>query len=357
MNQFINPSAKLFQHMDTLAAIKRGERPAPRNVEFFLSCRCGHGCSWCHYAYTHTKGPLAGKVAKPAGAIPSGDLMDVNLAKNILCQLKAAGVKSITWSGGGEPTLHPDFNHLAMYTHGLLGLEQGLYTHGGHIDERRAMLLRQKLAWVYVSLDECTPEAFKVSKGVDRFDAVLDGIRRLVAAEGKAAIGVGFLLHKDNWRDTHRMVSLGKELGVDYVQFRPTILYQQDAPGELAENPNWITNAMAHLGAYQGDPFVTADIDRFRQYRDWQGHGYQKCYWSALQTVISPNGRVWRCTNKTEHPSALLGDLSEEPFADVWARSGGPCSVDAECRVMCIGHAKNPTLESIMADVPHANFI
>lgn len=353
---FIAPMQKLFSHMPTLQAIREGKRPPPVNVEIDLSNRCSLGCEWCHFAYTHTRGPLAGKVDKPAHAVSGGDLMDSNLAINILAQLSKGGVKSLTITGGGEPTLHPDFNAIISFAW-MCGLEQGIYTHGGHIDQERASLLRERFTWVFISLDECTAESYQRSKGVNRFDNALAGIRNLVNAEGDAKIGVGFLLHKDNWRDTHKMVNLGRSLGVDYVQFRPTVLYAQDAPGEVAENTQWVTNAMAHLNAYQRDSFVIADLDRFAMYRDWQSHGYATCYWSALQTVITPNGMVWRCTNKREHPSALLGDLTVDSFADIWQCSGGPCSVDAECRLMCRGHVANIPLQTIMGEVVHSNFI
>lgn len=356
MTTFIDPRAKLFQHMTTLDLIKQGQRPAPVNVEIDLSNRCSLGCAWCHFAYTHTRGPLAGKVSKPHGAIDGGDLMGYGLAINTLDQLKDAGVKSVTWTGGGEPTLHPDFNSLVDIAH-QIGLEQGMYTHGGHIDDTRAKLLKQRCAWVYISLDECTLETYKASKGVDRFDAVCANIRHLVEADGNATIGVGFLLHRHNYHQVREMVKLGRSLGVDYVQFRPTIHYQQDAPGELAEDTKWISWAVGWLNEFAGDSFVQADIERFRMYQTWGGHGYPTCYWSALQTVITPNGKVWRCTNKREHPDALLGDLSVESFADVWARSGGPCATDSTCRLMCRGHIANTTLTPLMADHPHRNFV
>lgn len=356
LKSFIAPATKLYQHLPVLHAIKLGERPPPINVEIDLSNRCSLGCEWCHFAYTHTRGPLAGKQAGPANAISGGDLMDLALAESILDQLSEVGVKSITWTGGGEPTLHPQFNAIAGYAN-YKRLEQGLYTHGGHINPERARILKKQFTWVFISLDECTPEAYKKSKGVDRFDRALEGISNLVNAEGMATIGVGFLLHKENWRDTHHMVKLARSLGVDYVQFRPTILSEKEAPGEVVENLNWLTNAMAHLNAYQKDSFVIADLERFAMYRDWDGHGYSTCYWSGLQTVITPNGKVWRCTNKREHPGALLGDLSQESFSELWARSGGSCGVDSECRLMCRGHVANLSLQPMMATTPHGNFI
>jgi MoaA/NifB/PqqE/SkfB family radical SAM enzyme len=356
MSQYINPSAKLFGHLDTLAAIKRGERPAPVNVEIDLSNRCSLGCSWCHFAYTHTRGPLAGKVAGPEGAVSGGDLMTWEMAFVITDQLRGAGVKSVTWTGGGEPTLHPQFNNIISHTRNLR-LEQGLYTHGGHIDQERAELLKKHLTWVFVSLDECTPDAYKASKGVNRFEAATDGIRRLVAAGGKATIGVGFLLHPGNYRDIYHMVKLGKQLGADYVQFRPTVHFEQEHPGALIEDTDWLDEAILRLGQYAHDPFVVADIERFKRYMNWNGHEYNTCFWSALQTVITPNGKVWRCTNKREHPDALLGDLSVESFAEVWARSGGPCQVDRTCRIACRGDLANLTLDGIMTPQHHANFI
>lgn len=356
MTTYINPKAKLFQHLDTLAAIKQGKRPPPVNVEIDLSNRCSLGCAWCHFGYTHTRGPLTGRRAKPSGAVVGGDLMDDQLAASILEQLAEYGVKSVTWTGGGEPTLHPKFDAIIAAA-ALWRLEQGLYTHGGHINEARAKLLKLTHTWVFVSLDECTPETYQASKGVDRFDAVQSGIRHLVAAEGDATVGVGFLLHRNNFHQVPRMVALGHELGVGYVQFRPTILFEQDAPNQLREDTAWVGWAIGHLNAYADDPLVIADLDRFRMYQNWDGHGYPTCTWSALQTVITPNGKVWRCTNKREHPDALLGDLGVESFAEIWERSGGPCAVNEACRVLCRGHIANLTLDAVMQPAPHGNFI
>lgn len=310
----------------------------------------------CRFAYTHTRGPLAGKGEKPQGAIDGGDLMDRDLAFRILWELRQAGVKSVTWTGGGEPTLHPEFTAIAINAY-IKGIEQGLYTHGGHIDDVKARLLKGDFKWVYVSLDECTREDFQRSKGVDRFEQVLEGICRLVIAPGPATIGVGFLLHRRNVGQIDHMVHLGRKLGVNYVQFRPVIAYSAIAPGQLVEDVQWVNDAINGLRRYAGDSFVQADPWRFEAYRDWTGHGYPTCHWSALQTVITPNGKVWRCTDKREHAGALLGDLTEESFAAIWERAGGPCGVDSRCRILCRGHVSNVTLDAIMTETEHVNFI
>jgi MoaA/NifB/PqqE/SkfB family radical SAM enzyme len=353
---YINPRTKLLHHLERLVELRaEGRTRAPVNVEIDLSNRCSHGCDWCHFAHTHTRGPLASR-EKPAGMLDCGDQMDVNMIIRILGDLTLAGVKSITWSGGGEPTLHPMFNHIVVGA-STTGMDQGIYTNGGHIDATRAALLKQHMTFVYVSLDECTPGDFLVSKGVNRWGHVISGIKELVAAPGPATTGVGFLLHANNYRQIYHMVELGKDLGVDYVQFRPIVNYDQDQPGVRVESAVWIDEAIQLLRQYDGDSFVQADPERFAMYRDWEGHGYHTCNWAALQTVITPNGQVWRCTNKRGIPDGLLGDLTQDSFASIWQRAGGTCQVNDRCRVLCRGHLANLTLDAIMTEPAHANFI
>lgn len=356
MTQFISPKTKLFQHLDRLQAIKEGKKPPPVNCELMLSNRCDLKCAMCHYSYTHTRGPWVGHVDKPHGAISSGDLMDYDLACSVLGQLAAYGVKSLVLSGGGEPTIHPRFDDIIRHAHGV-GLELGLYTHGGHLRGARAAWMKEHFEWIYISFDAWDVESYKHHKGVNRFERVCENVRNLAALPGKATIGMGFLLHGGNYQFAYHMQKLGRELGVDYVQFRPLVSYSQDEPNKLIEDTSWIDDAVQLLQQYQGDPFIIADTDRFRMYQRWDKHPYQTCHWSALQTVITPNGGVWRCTNKMEHPDALLGDLNVAPFADIWERAGGACSVDASCRILCRGHISNVTLDSVFTSQPHGNFI
>lgn len=353
---YIDPATKLFYHSKHIDAIRDGQLLPPVNVEVDLSNRCSLGCSWCHFAYTHTRGPLAGKREKPEGAVLGGDLMSLDLAKSMLLQFAEFGVKSVTWTGGGEPTLHPNFSEIIDFAFDL-GIEQGLYTHGGHVSPELAKLLKQKLKWVYVSLDEVDPYSYKQSKGVSGYDRAFLGIANLVAAEGPATIGIGYLIHTGNVYDIDRMVGLGLNLKVDYVQFRPTILYSQAAPNKVDGDTAWVDLAVRNLKKWENNKFVICDVGRFNDYKNWGGHTYANCYWSALQTVVTPNGLVWRCVNKREHPDAILGDLNNESFANIWSRIGGACAVDSDCRVMCRGHVANVALDKAMNPPAHVNFI
>lgn len=184
-----------------------------------------------------------------------------------------------------------------------------------------------------------------------------DGIRRLATAEGDATIGVGFLVTQQNWSQAGQAAELASALGADYLQLRPTIMYDQADPTKAAEGRAWLIPLIPYFERLaQRYPNIVVDIDRFRMYRDWSGHGYTTCWWSALQTVITPNGKVWTCVNKREHPGAELGDLTQETFADIWARRP-LAKVGADCRVLCRGHIANTEIEAIMAPREHAAFV
>lgn len=344
---YINPKDKVFWHLEELNQLKQGFTKYPINVEIDLTNRCNHGCSWCHFAYTHTKGPLANS-KKPLGYIDTGDVFDYELLLDVITQLKNIGVKSITWTGGGEPTLYPKIIDVLAYT-SYIGLEQGIYTNGSFINEELAKYLKQHCTFVYISLDESNAEDFKQSKGVTRFNKVIEGIKHLVSAEGKATIGIGFLLHENNYFKLNQMKALGESLKVDYIQFRPTIHYDVDNPSLKISHPSWIDSLE------EQPETIVFDKSRFDGYLNWNGHGYKTCNWSALQTVITPNGKVWTCVNKRGIESALLGDLTTQSFKDIW--KGKSCLVDNKCRIMCRGHLANQSLDKIMTKPDHSNFV
>lgn len=82
---YIAPRAKVLKHLDRLARWQRGERPAPVTLEWDLSNRCPYGCQGCHFAYTHTKGPLTRLPrALPMLHDQGGDLADPALVMRVL---------------------------------------------------------------------------------------------------------------------------------------------------------------------------------------------------------------------------------------------------------------------------------
>ena len=352
MTNYIDPKSKLLKHIDRISQLKTGGNPPPVNVEIDLSNRCNLGCQGCHFAHTHTRGHFGNL----ANVDTVGDLMDTKMAKQIITDLWLSYVRSITWTGGGEPTLHPDFDEIIKFTK-KLGLDQGIYTNGTNIDKKRAELLKSACKWVYVSLDRSNREAYKKYKIADAFEKAIKGIQNLVDAEGKATIGIGFLLSRQSLPDAREMLDLGHELGVDYIQFRPEIEFDNDNPSKAIHDNTWVKEAIQWLDGVKGERRVTVDISRFEMYRNWKGHQYANCYWSKMQTVITPNGKVWTCVNRRGFDGDCIGDLTKQTFSEVWKHAIIK-EVDDKCRIMCRGHLANITLDHMMSDrTGHDNFV
>ena len=79
---------------------------------------------------------------------------------NFLNQLKTAEVKSIPFSGGGEPMFHPNFDE--FLSEASTFADVGLITHGGRIDSfSRAKSIVEKATWVRVSIGGATEETYR----------------------------------------------------------------------------------------------------------------------------------------------------------------------------------------------------
>lgn len=352
MTGFIDPRGKFFSHLDRLAQLQAGMRPPPVNVEVDLSNRCNLGCDKCHFSHLHTRGHYTGGSAD--GYENTGDLMDDYLALRLPTRLRAWGARSITWTGGGEPSTHPRLADVLTMAAPMI--DQGIYTNGTLLRGALPEIVRETCTWVYVSLDHATQEDYFKGKKADAFEQACDGVRRLVAASGRAVVGLGFLLHAQNWGDCWKMLKLGRALGVDYVQFRPRIVVDPRQPGKVAEDTGWAYACIDLLQSIQEEPDVVVDETRFGRYATWDGHGYDACRWCSLQMVITPDGRMWACVNRRGQPTALLGDLSKNEPMEIWERDA-PEVVGDGCRVMCRGHLSNLVLNNVLADQPHKNFI
>lgn len=353
--KYLDSRAKVFGHLDRLAGWNRGETPAPVTVEWDLSNRCALGCQDCHFAHTHVKGPWAVQPRLlPMAFEETGDLADLVLVGRALREMAAADVQGLVWSGGGEPTTHPSWTK-ALGLADRAGLQQGMYTFGGLLTADSAAIARALCLWIVVSLDCADAETYAREKRVpaDRFDAACRGVRWL--SGGSAAIGVSFLLHRENYTRAWDMLALARALGATYTTFRPAIRTNPDHPGVCADDRGWITAAPLLFQQLALEPDVEIDPARFLAYARWSGHGYASCQGVQLTTTITPDGRVWMCPQR--RGVTPLGDLRQESFAAIWARHPRSFAVDAGCRVMCRLHAVNEQLAAIRAPRRHEAFL
>lgn len=361
---YIDPRGKVLtaENLTRLVHWDDGQTPGPRTIEWDLSNACTLGCefadgSQCHFAYTHVKGPWTGMPRTfPVNQDKGGAFADTALVLRALRQVKEAGVESIVWTGGGEPTTHPDWQRIVTEAQ-QVGVQQGMYTHGGLLSPEKGALLAQIAEWVVVSLDFADAESYARYKHVPqhRFQAVCDGVLWLTGH--KAVVGVSYLLHGQNWMKARDMVKLSRDLGAHYTTFRPSINTSPAEPNVLMGDRRWVTDALPLLLELEREADIEINPRRFLEYRDWTTHGYSCCEGIKLNATITPDGRVWVCPNRREYANSCLGDLRTESFSELWARHPGQWTDFRECRAMCRLHAVNQAIASIRRPRVHEAFI
>jgi MoaA/NifB/PqqE/SkfB family radical SAM enzyme len=356
---YIDPRGKPLAHLDRLAAWQKGGMAPPVTLEWDLSNRCSLGCAACHFAHSHTRGPWAHRQRDvPVGQDRGGDLAPTTATLRALEASRDFGIRAVVWTGGGEPTLHPSWRQIVAHAHAC-GLQQGMYTLGGHLTPESAAELSAVATWVVVSLDADTPGVYAAEKGVSeaRFDAACQGVRWL--SEGRAKVGVSFLLHATNWPRVHAMRALAERLGADYVTFRPTVTTSPADPATPLGDRAWVDAALPLLRGFGVDSFVEVDPLRFEQWRDWTParRGYDACHGIKLSATVTPDLRVWVCPNRREEPGSCLGTLDLDTWPEIWARHPRAWTDFRRCRALCRLHPVNETLAGVYAPREHEAFI
>ena len=202
-----NPNKHLV-HWDRINALVQGKDTSPVTIELDVCSSCNHKCAWC---------------VDPPG-IHSNCLMPVEVAKKIMEEAKELGVKGIVFKGGGESTLHPHIDEIIQIANELC-FEVGLVTHGGKLNNKKLLdSLIKYCAYIRISIDGPTPESRKEIHGVDDFNSMIEGIKKLMALKQQKRhplVGATFCLDYSRRTLIGKCIQLGEELSLDYILIRP----------------------------------------------------------------------------------------------------------------------------------------
>lgn len=142
---------KLLKHMDRLQLIQNGQRPKP--VMFHMSpCNpCNLTCSFCCFANRAMK-----------------EMLTLEQMKSAINQFADLGVLGMEFTGGGEPTLHPELDKAIEHAY-KRGLKIGICTNGSKL---RKVKNWHMISWVRLGMyswDEKKPYRYhlEVFDGLD----------------------------------------------------------------------------------------------------------------------------------------------------------------------------------------------
>ena len=301
-NGDVYSSYKAAMHRDKMDQIRRGELITPLNIQWDLTNQCNLNCVFCFYHLY----PLTDWDRKAT--------MDTTLVMELLGEVSRMGVRSIEWTGGGEPTLHKDWR--AIFTRAAtLGFEQALVTNGTLLKPGDMPLLAG-FEWVRFSVDAATAETYVRTKGGDYFQKVIDNITLLLKVrKPENVIGFSFIVCPENYMEIGKAASLAKSLGCDNIRFSLAMTPKHDAlfEGIWSECVKQLDEARS----LEDDHFrVFAFSNRINALS--QTTLSHHCHYCQFVAVIAPAG-LYPCCRLKDEGKFNLGALDNHAsFGQVW---------------------------------------
>lgn len=268
---------KIYYYLDEIEKMQDGEYINPVSCEIDLSNRCMLDCSFCMYKKYRRENPVD---------------LDVSRCKQLFVELKKLGVKSLTFTGGGEPLMHPSFNSVVTMALSL-GFEIGLITNGIKLME---VLEPERFKFIRVSVDAATSGTYLRVKGKDKFWIVMESLRRLV--DQKVHIGVSYVVCEENQHEVEKAEALFTSLGVDYIQFKPALV-----KGGMCK----FSTSLKLLGR-------TIVTERYKAENDLP------CKIAGLVGIVGADANVYFCCQHRGNEKFKLGSLKNFSFEELWKR-------------------------------------
>jgi MoaA/NifB/PqqE/SkfB family radical SAM enzyme len=360
-----NPYAtdKILWHPDRLAAMRAGERPVPVSLQLIISDYCNQDCHWC--AYRASGGLSVEQFAGPdkTGAISRNPLRMIppEKVREIVNDAAAMGVKSITWTGGGEPTVHPQ--HIELFDHALdLGLECSLNTNGVIFRKGWEDVL-PRFAYARFSIDAGTPEEYARIRRTPpaMYHTALEHMASLVRAIEEqhtgCVVGAGYVVEPTNIENVMQGVARIRDTGAAYVR----LASMQSIEGESVYGDR-LQDAIEVCREASSD-LSTPDFKVVNLFEGSLGQRMDDpyCGFQEIVVYVGGNQKVYRCCYTAFTAMGEVGDLTRQRFSDWWASDEAAQlyrDFDARTCITCPMVEKNAVITNLVKTTPlHANFI
>ena len=292
---------KLLKHLDRLKLIQDGKRPKP--VMFHMSpCNpCNLTCSFCCFANRAMK-----------------EMLTVEQMKSAIDQFHALGVTGMEFTGGGEPTLHPDLDEVIEYAY-KKGLKMGICTNGSML---RKIKNWHMVSWVRLGMyswDEKKPYPYHL----EVFDGLDIEISAAYVWDGAPETSTNPNI-TGKWLDNHAKKLATNEYKKENFIKMLTWVEEKKIPTRIA------------LNAIKSTDIVAKDIDLIRELisefekkngilkyaflSDFNFKGTRRnnnCYMHGVKPCVFTDGNVYVCPSAELAPENNYAVNDEFKLCDI----------------------------------------
>ncbi len=291
---------KMFGWLDRVVA----DYKKPITADVFLTNYCNNKCPYCTYGRWELE---AGKRA-----------MTFEAFRMYAERMIELGIQGIILTGGGEPTLCPDFEAICRW------MDKKKIHYGINTNFNR--LAFPKPDFLKVSLDGWDEDSYEKSRGVRKYKQTVENIKTYTEwkVQNSPGTSVGVQRVCENAEDVYRFYEANRGLDVDYFSFRPVEstggeYYQTDEAKWKAEE---IITAVKQL--------ATADARVLLNYK-WNMLHYREkaCAAQWAQLAVNECGEVMYCCQK---PYEIVGHIFDD---DILERKRDARTDMEKCDIPC----------------------
>jgi len=287
-----NPQAKLLHHGIRVERWLKTGHTDPVLFEVAPTGYCNAACPWCLFKGKKDKNRIDRKVMIHA-----------------IDDMANLGVKALNWSGGGEPTLHPEFEYFVDRAQ-RQGLQQGLFTNG-----YEEIPMQKAFSWIRITVTD---------KGIGRIKA--------------PKVPFGICVNQIPEQSEEDLVALCAEaqmIGARYFQIRPALVGSHKKQ-PLIRPPKYLEECRS-----KGFDVYVTDYKYREAIRPKE---YKACYGYHFCPSIDWKGHLSVCLYLTHKKEYILGDLNKTPLLDLWPDIKKKVKVIKECQNCCKNHEINKIL-------------
>jgi len=278
----------------------------PAQVDIDLTNICNQDCYYCNSADHRRDAPVQKKYTEYIS------LLDKLSTWRTHSPSSYGTTHTITYPGGGEPTVLPGYEHVIEHTIDC-GFLTSITTNGSKLDrllDSVPVAKLEKLAWVGIDIDAGTEDLYETIRRSltekSLFQRVCDNAKECVSA----GITVDLKCLLNPYNSTQRAIDdlfdLAKVIGARMLYFRPVIINQTAHP-ITAEIRTWIASAGARTGMMYRVNENKTEARRYRQ-----------CHQMYHFPVFCADGYIYLCCDNKGNPDFRLGSWDQDDFRDIW---------------------------------------
>ena len=250
---------KLSLHPKVISRIQNMKKGMPVSLQVAPTSRCNLACVFCSNAKRSKHEDL-----------------DFEVIQNTLSILRLYGLKTVEWTGGGDPTQYKYINE-CIRAAAALGLQQGFISNGIAVLDKLKPDTLALLHWMRISLNS------------------LDYVDDIILPKINGTLGFSYVMNeKSDLSIFKRIDSYIKKYKPAYVRIVPDCQVTHEEQERNNERYSTFVEKLGEPYFYQVKSFEKPD----------------NCLWGYFKPFLLHNGWIYPCS------SVVLNDSAEKQFHD-----------------------------------------